>query len=438
MRVAQRDADHGERAQLLLEPLGRTPLLYHVFGYGNERQLVALVVTAGKLLARMGSATVAAYLEAGEEEEGEGEGEGVGASECMAWLLSVVVDAMQLPDLLPDTFPGQQAGKQLRQGQEGEQGQAVTDSADGSSSSSGSSSGSAPVGGVVFLPSAHGAARQALPPPARQALRLMSLALVRWTVACLHAREWVVQRDTTVSAAWNAALVEDVLGVLVPMQLVLWARLAAVARADTRAAASWHRVLVRDMRLPGCLVPMLHALAVADRQLAVTRGASATAAGLLLLLPSVLPEEWYAAVLPEPAKGLAGPLWAAVEAVMGPNGPHADAATGKKVQGMLEALRMKTLAGLEGEGEACRVPIDTIADSRMVRAGELLPPPCAAGALLPLCGNPRCGRLEGDSEAGAGLQACAGCKRLAYCCRGCQVAHWKEGGHREECRGKGA
>ncbi|KAG2497745.1 hypothetical protein HYH03_004478 [Edaphochlamys debaryana] len=55
-----------------------------------------------------------------------------------------------------------------------------------------------------------------------------------------------------------------------------------------------------------------------------------------------------------------------------------------------------------------------------------------AAALLPACANPACASLEGDSEADVRLQQCGRCRRVSYCCRECQTAHWKAG-HKAEC-----
>ncbi|PNH03483.1 hypothetical protein TSOC_010438 [Tetrabaena socialis] len=89
-------------------------------------------------------------------------------------------------------------------------------------------------------------------------------------------------------------------------------------------------------------------------------------------------------------------------------------------------------------------------------AGPLLPDPCvgdglapasAAAALMlaaaaavvprdvvlpPVCSNPLCANLEGDSEADLPLRACGGCGRARYCCAGCQREHWRAR-HRAEC-----
>ncbi|GLC41679.1 hypothetical protein PLESTM_001227800 [Pleodorina starrii] len=50
------------------------------------------------------------------------------------------------------------------------------------------------------------------------------------------------------------------------------------------------------------------------------------------------------------------------------------------------------------------------------------------------CANPSCVNLEGDSEAKLRLAACGGCGAVGYCCRDCQVAHWRAG-HKAECKG---
>ncbi|KXZ47497.1 hypothetical protein GPECTOR_35g935 [Gonium pectorale] len=70
-----------------------------------------------------------------------------------------------------------------------------------------------------------------------------------------------------------------------------------------------------------------------------------------------------------------------------------------------------------------------------------LPPPAEARRLLPSrCANPTCANLEGDSEADLALKACARCGSVGYCCRPCQLEHWRAG-HKGACgreRGEGA
>ncbi|KXZ49999.1 hypothetical protein GPECTOR_18g154 [Gonium pectorale] len=60
-------------------------------------------------------------------------------------------------------------------------------------------------------------------------------------------------------------------------------------------------------------------------------------------------------------------------------------------------------------------------------------PPAEARRLLPgRCANPACANLEGHSEADLTLKACAGCGAVGYCCRPCQLEHWRAG-HKEAC-----
>jgi hypothetical protein len=63
------------------------------------------------------------------------------------------------------------------------------------------------------------------------------------------------------------------------------------------------------------------------------------------------------------------------------------------------------------------LPLTSVADAR---------------SLLRTCSYYDCASLEGDSEAGVKLQACAKCGGARYCGRACQVAHWKAG-HKEAC-----
>ncbi|KAG2501943.1 hypothetical protein HYH03_000441 [Edaphochlamys debaryana] len=53
------------------------------------------------------------------------------------------------------------------------------------------------------------------------------------------------------------------------------------------------------------------------------------------------------------------------------------------------------------------------------------------------CSNPACINLAGDSEGELRLQQCKQCGRTAYCCRECQVAHWRTE-HKEACKGTAA
>ncbi|KAG2491575.1 hypothetical protein HYH03_010143 [Edaphochlamys debaryana] len=61
----------------------------------------------------------------------------------------------------------------------------------------------------------------------------------------------------------------------------------------------------------------------------------------------------------------------------------------------------------------------------------------AQAVLHGLCANHACVNLSGDSEGELQLQQCGRCGRVSYCCRECQVAHWRAG-HKEACGGGGA
>ncbi|KAG2449508.1 hypothetical protein HYH02_005652 [Chlamydomonas schloesseri] len=76
-------------------------------------------------------------------------------------------------------------------------------------------------------------------------------------------------------------------------------------------------------------------------------------------------------------------------------------------------------AGALPGGEAVRMPLEG----------------AAARLQLPrLCSNPECAMMDGECEAERPLRACGGgCGgAAAYCCRECQVAHWKAG-HKQQC-----
>ncbi|GLC48726.1 hypothetical protein PLESTB_000130200 [Pleodorina starrii] len=70
------------------------------------------------------------------------------------------------------------------------------------------------------------------------------------------------------------------------------------------------------------------------------------------------------------------------------------------------------------------------------RVGALLPPPCVVAEVLqqlPLCANPWCTKLEGDSEAGLVGAGRKGSSGASYCCRACQLAHTRAtAGHKGE------
>ncbi|GFR51239.1 hypothetical protein Agub_g13614 [Astrephomene gubernaculifera] len=90
----------------------------------------------------------------------------------------------------------------------------------------------------------------------------------------------------------------------------------------------------------------------------------------------------------------------------------------------MEVLRDAARAVVSPEDEE-------LAAALLVSPGEL-----RVRGLLRGCGNPGCTNLAGDSEADVKLKKCGRCGQVGYCCRECQVAHWKAG-HKEAC-GRGA
>ncbi|KAG2488817.1 hypothetical protein HYH03_012616 [Edaphochlamys debaryana] len=68
-------------------------------------------------------------------------------------------------------------------------------------------------------------------------------------------------------------------------------------------------------------------------------------------------------------------------------------------------------------------------------AEHMVSPAVARSRLgLKACAYPACANLAGDSEAGLRLQQRGRCGRVSYCCRECQMAHWRAG-HKEFCAG---
>ncbi|KXZ50028.1 hypothetical protein GPECTOR_18g180 [Gonium pectorale] len=105
------------------------------------------------------------------------------------------------------------------------------------------------------------------------------------------------------------------------------------------------------------------------------------------------------------------------------------------------AAKTEALAGHleQGDGGTCEALQGALREAWPLAAA--LPPPAEARRLLPgRCANPACSNLEGDSEADLALKSCAGCGAVGYCCRPCQLEHWRAG-HKEACgraRGGGA
>lgn len=47
------------------------------------------------------------------------------------------------------------------------------------------------------------------------------------------------------------------------------------------------------------------------------------------------------------------------------------------------------------------------------------------------CSNSTCSNKETDGKK---FSACSICKQAKYCCKECQIQHWKEGGHKDKCK----
>ena len=44
-----------------------------------------------------------------------------------------------------------------------------------------------------------------------------------------------------------------------------------------------------------------------------------------------------------------------------------------------------------------------------------------------------CPKCSGCGEEASNLRKCSGCRAVAYYSRACQLRHWKEGGHKQQC-----
>ncbi|PNH07898.1 hypothetical protein TSOC_005594 [Tetrabaena socialis] len=107
------------------------------------------------------------------------------------------------------------------------------------------------------------------------------------------------------------------------------------------------------------------------------------------------------------------------------------------VEALAELLEVWGADGSGGSGGEAKQAHERLlravaVDSRARRLSATLVAPAEARALLRTCSFSACTRLAGDSEAEARLQSCARCGAAWYCCRECQVSHWREG-HKEAC-----
>ena len=63
-------------------------------------------------------------------------------------------------------------------------------------------------------------------------------------------------------------------------------------------------------------------------------------------------------------------------------------------------------------------------------------PQAAGGANKPDTSTGPCFVCGVRPSPGSKHKLCGGCKAVVYCGKDCQVKHWKEGGHKQECQGK--
>ncbi|KAG2425784.1 hypothetical protein HXX76_013409 [Chlamydomonas incerta] len=262
----------------------------------------------------------------------------------------------------------------------------------------------------------------------------------------------VAAEAASAAAAWTLPLLEALPPCLVSCtQLLVNAAETevephAALLPDVRRAA--RALLLLTARMPLAAAERLQDCKVAFHSVHVTPAAApAVPVAGVLLAP-------LAAALQVLLVRQSGPLWSALEVAgdvlrrggtMGPGEPEAllvvfcDRDRGGGGGG-------GCVGGGGGSGGECASweedYDDSGADSCARRVAALLPPPPLAAELLGLppsalegCSNGACVRLPGDSAAGApSLQRCGGrCGgAVAYCCKACQVEHWRAG-HKEEC-----
>ncbi|PNH03742.1 hypothetical protein TSOC_010174 [Tetrabaena socialis] len=155
-----------------------------------------------------------------------------------------------------------------------------------------------------------------------------------------------------------------------------------------------------------------------------------------------------AGVLPCGILGRGVPVSGGKPAVAMSSPPAAPGGGGNEAGEALEALAAQLEAWEAGGGDSCNARGKKSKKRRqrvlaawgrleaespeMTAIAAVLLPPAEARALLRTCSYPACANLAGDSEADLRLQSCGKCAAAAYCCRACQVAHWRAG-HREAC-----
>ncbi|KAG2484184.1 hypothetical protein HYH03_016996 [Edaphochlamys debaryana] len=110
-----------------------------------------------------------------------------------------------------------------------------------------------------------------------------------------------------------------------------------------------------------------------------------------------------------------------------------DAVAGGEERELAEGVEAATgcveawVAGGEGDGAGLSGQLGW-RRGEGVRLAALMVEPGEARRRLGVsaCANPACRSLAGESEAGLRLQQCGRCGRVSYCCRECQMAHWRQ------------
>ncbi|GLC36666.1 hypothetical protein PLESTB_000128100 [Pleodorina starrii] len=211
-------------------------------------------------------------------------------------------------------------------------------------------------------------------------------------------------------------------------------------RAVGIGSSSWERLLLREVDVPrviGITAEVAYSsLQTADGRAAEWMGFAKEIAVVALHLVIAFPSQGRA-VLRAPVKS-AGPRkttlldWLREALAAGGDSRLCD----DFIRHFLE-LAPAVAAGREpGPEDLARLQRVEGDCGRAALVGALLPPPCVVAAALqqlPLCANPWCTKLEGDSDAGLVGTGRKGSSGASYCCRACQLAHTRAtAGHKGE------
>ncbi|KAG2492551.1 hypothetical protein HYH03_009214 [Edaphochlamys debaryana] len=199
---------------------------------------------------------------------------------------------------------------------------------------------------------------------------------------------------------------------------------------DGRCAVLWELVVRAPERLAAAVAAADAAEAAVTEKKAAGEGAATAPGGQ----DGGPPERWLGGKLP-PLGTLSMNL---LKTVLGeselPALTSGERPAGPCLLAAIQAVCSGARASAAAPGSALDPSTWGVGAMHLLRAPSLLPPPDAARVLLPRCCNPACVRLEGPSEAGLRLEACAGgCGKASYCCRACQQAH-AAAGHARDCR----